>query len=129
MTRIRTLSRVTVSYGTIHTKLPSALWKGDRWLTYRELATQLADYVHDMGYTHVEFLPVTEHPFDGSWGYQTVGYYAPTSRFGTPEAFKSFVDACRTGVLPFCSLAEACNTQRMIEAIYASAAAGAPVDA
>ena len=66
--------------------------EGNRWLTYRELAGKLADYVHEMGYTHVEFLPVTEHPFDGSWGYQTVGYYAPTSRFGTPQDFMYLVD-------------------------------------
>ena len=64
----------------------------NRWLTYRELAHQLADYVSEMGYTHVEFLPITEHPFDGSWGYQTVGYYAPTSRFGTPQDFMYLVD-------------------------------------
>ena len=64
----------------------------NRWLTYRELAGKLSDYVHDMGYTHVEFLPVNEHPFDGSWGYQTVGYYAPTSRFGTPQDFMFLVD-------------------------------------
>jgi 1,4-alpha-glucan branching enzyme len=66
--------------------------EGNRWLTYRELAGKLADYAHKMGYTHVEFLPVTEHPFDGSWGYQTVGYYAPTSRFGTPQDFMFLVD-------------------------------------
>ena len=63
-----------------------------RWLTYREMAPLLADYVHAMGYTHVEFLPVSEHPFDASWGYQTVGYYAPTSRFGTPDDFMYLVD-------------------------------------
>ncbi len=64
----------------------------NRWLTYRELAPKLAQYVAEMGFTHVELLPVTEHPFDGSWGYQTVGYYAPTSRFGTPQDFMFLVD-------------------------------------
>jgi 1,4-alpha-glucan branching enzyme len=66
--------------------------QGNRWLTYRELAPQLAEYVRRMGYTHVEFLPVSEHPFDGSWGYQPVGYFAPTSRFGTPADFMYLVD-------------------------------------
>jgi 1,4-alpha-glucan branching enzyme len=66
--------------------------EGNRWLNYRELAVQLAEYVHDAGFTHVEFLPVTEHPFDGSWGYQTIGYFAPTSRFGTPWDFMFLVD-------------------------------------
>ena len=66
--------------------------EGNRWLSYREIAPLLADYVHDMGYTHVELLPITEHPLDASWGYQTVGYYAPTSRFGTPQDFMSFID-------------------------------------
>jgi 1,4-alpha-glucan branching enzyme len=66
--------------------------EGNRWLTYRELAVQLADYVHDAGFTHVEFMPVTEHPFDGSWGYQTIGYFAPTSRFGQPSDFMWMVD-------------------------------------
>ena len=63
-----------------------------RWLTYRELAPRLADYVKEMGFTHIELLPVSEHPLDASWGYQTVGYYAPTSRFGTPQDFMYFVD-------------------------------------
>ena len=64
------------------------------WLTYRELAEQLPAYVRDLGFTHVEFLPVNEHPFDGSWGYQPTGLFAPTSRFGTPEDFAALVDAC-----------------------------------
>jgi 1,4-alpha-glucan branching enzyme len=66
--------------------------ENNRWLTYREIAHRLADYVHHMGFTHVELLPVSEHPFDGSWGYQTVGYFAPSSRFGTPQDFMYLVD-------------------------------------
>jgi 1,4-alpha-glucan branching enzyme len=66
---------------------------GQYWLSYRELAEQLPAYCADMGFTHVEFLPVTEHPFDGSWGYQPTGLFAPTSRFGTPEEFTLLVDA------------------------------------
>jgi len=66
--------------------------EGNRSLTYREMAMRLAEYVHDAGFTHVEFLPITEHPFDGSWGYQTIGYFAPTSRFGTPDDFMFLVD-------------------------------------
>ena len=62
-------------------------------LSYRELATQLVDYVTDLGFTHVEFLPVAEHPFGGSWGYQVTSYYAPTSRFGSPDDFRNLVDA------------------------------------
>lgn len=64
----------------------------NRWLTYREMAPLLADYVHDAGFTHIEFLPVMEHPFDGSWGYQIIGYFAPTSRFGTPSDFMYLID-------------------------------------
>ncbi len=66
--------------------------EGNRSLTYRELAVKLADYVHDMGFTHVEFLPVMEHPFFGSWGYQITGYFAPSARFGTPQDFMYLVD-------------------------------------
>jgi 1,4-alpha-glucan branching enzyme len=62
-------------------------------LSYRELAVQLVEYVADLGFTHVEFLPVAEHPFGGSWGYQVTSYYAPTSRFGTPDDFRYLVDA------------------------------------
>jgi 1,4-alpha-glucan branching enzyme len=65
---------------------------GNRSLSYRELAVELADHVQRCGFTHVEFLPVMEHPFFGSWGYQTTGYYAPSSRYGTPQDFKYLVD-------------------------------------
>ncbi len=67
---------------------------GGRWLSYRELAEQLPAYAHEMGFTHVEFLPVSEHPFDGSWGYQPTGLFAPTSRFGAPADFAALIDAC-----------------------------------
>jgi 1,4-alpha-glucan branching enzyme len=67
---------------------------GEYWLSYRELAEQLPAYAADMGFTHVELLPVAEHPFDGSWGYQPTGLYAPTSRFGAPQDFAALVEAC-----------------------------------
>jgi 1,4-alpha-glucan branching enzyme len=66
--------------------------ENNRPLTYREMAPLLADYVREMGFTHVEFLPIMEHPFYGSWGYQTIGYFAPTSRYGTPQDFMYLVD-------------------------------------
>jgi 1,4-alpha-glucan branching enzyme len=65
-----------------------------RYLTYREMADTLVPYVREMGYTHIELLPVMEHPFSGSWGYQVLGFFAPTSRFGTPDDFRHFVDTC-----------------------------------
>ena len=73
--------------------------EGGRYLTYREMAEQLVPYVADLGFTHIEVMPVTEYPFDGSWGYQPIGLFAPTSRFGTPDDFRAFVDAChRAGI-------------------------------
>jgi 1,4-alpha-glucan branching enzyme len=65
----------------------------NRWLTYREMAEQLPAYINDMGFTHVELLPISEHPFDGSWGYQPTGLFAPTSRFGTPQDFAALIEA------------------------------------
>jgi 1,4-alpha-glucan branching enzyme len=66
----------------------------NRYLTYREFADVLVGYVKRMGYTHIELLPIMEHPFSGSWGYQVIGYYAPTARFGSPDDFKFFIDRC-----------------------------------
>ena len=73
--------------------------EGDRFLTYLELADRLVPYVKEMGFTHIELLPVMEHPFAGSWGYQVLGFFAPTSRFGPPEDFKRFIDVCHAAGL------------------------------
>ena len=97
---------------TDHRRAPMAIyevhvgsWKrgdGNRYLTYRELADDLIPYASSLGFTHIELMPIAEHPFDGSWGYQVIGMFAPTSRFGTPEDFAYFVDrahAAGLGVL------------------------------
>ena len=69
------------------------------WLTYRELAEQLVPYVAELGFTHIELLPVMEHPYDGSWGYQVTGFFSPTSRYGSPDDFRYLVDCChRAGI-------------------------------
>ncbi len=72
---------------------------GKQWLTYRELAETLVPYAKTMGFTHLELMPIMEHPFDGSWGYQTVGYFSATSRYGKPDDFKYFVDRCHAAGL------------------------------
>jgi 1,4-alpha-glucan branching enzyme len=90
--------RVPVSIYEVH----AGSWKradGDRFLTWDEMAADLIPYCVDMGFTHIEFLPISEHPFDPSWGYQTTGLYAPSARFGEPEGFARFVDgAHRAGL-------------------------------
>ena len=73
--------------------------EANRFLSYQELAAELVPYARDLGFTHLELMPVTEHPFDGSWGYQTTGWFATTSRFGTPDDFRAFVDAAHAAGL------------------------------
>jgi len=68
--------------------------EGSRSLSWKELSLELVPYVRDLGFTHIELLPIMEHPFEGSWGYQVTGFFAPTSRFGTPDDFRAFVDTC-----------------------------------
>ena len=89
--------RMPISIYEVH----AGSWQreGERFLTWDELADRLIPYVADMGFTHIEFLPITEHPYDPSWGYQTTGLYAPSARFGPPEGFARFVDgAHRAGI-------------------------------
>jgi 1,4-alpha-glucan branching enzyme len=96
MARRKASNALDAPYSLYEVHLPS--WKRpdrnneDRYHTYQEIADRLVPYVEEMGFTHVEFMPVMEFPFDGSWGYQGTGYFAPTSRFGHPEAFMALVD-------------------------------------
>ncbi len=98
--RERDLLRTPMSIYEVH----AGSWRrnpleGNRSLTWRELAAELVPYVRDLGFTHIELMPVMEHPFDGSWGYQVTGYFAPTSRHGSPDDLRFFVDEChRHGV-------------------------------
>ncbi len=83
------------SNGEHRTPVPAADMKpGSRLLTYKELANKVIPYVKERGFTHIELMPISEHPFDGSWGYQVTGWYAPTSRYGSPDEFRAFVDLC-----------------------------------
>ncbi len=83
------------SNGEPRAPVPAADMKpGSRLLTYKELANKVIPYVKERGFTHLELMPISEHPFDGSWGYQVTGWYAPTSRYGSPDEFRAFVDSC-----------------------------------
>jgi len=83
------------SDGEHRAPVPAADMKpGSRLLTYKELANKVIPYVKERGFTHIELMPISEHPFDGSWGYQVTGWYAPTSRYGSPDEFRAFVDSC-----------------------------------
>jgi len=83
------------SNGEHRAPVPAADMKpGTRLLTYNELANKVIPYVKERGFTHIELMPISEHPFDGSWGYQVTGWYAPTSRYGSPDEFRAFVDSC-----------------------------------
>jgi 1,4-alpha-glucan branching enzyme len=92
MSSRRQHNALTAPISIYEVHLGSWLREGDRPLTYREVAPRLAEYVQQLGFTHVEFLPLTEHPFYGSWGYQTTGYFAPTARYGTPQDLMFLVD-------------------------------------
>jgi 1,4-alpha-glucan branching enzyme len=96
----RDVAREPVSIYEVHlgswARVPE---EGDRYLTYQEIAARLIPYVKEMGFTHIELLPISEHPFYGSWGYQVSGYFAPSARYGSPDDFRFFVDHChRNGI-------------------------------
>jgi len=95
MTRRENIDPLKVPLTAYEVHLESWLRKpDDQPLSYRELAHSLVEYVKDMGYTHIELMPIMEYPYSGSWGYQVTGFYAPTSRFGNPDDFKYFIDHC-----------------------------------